>query len=490
MTSPSIENIQLETIKYVYFIGIGGIGMSALARWFAHNQKMVAGYDKTQTPLTQNLEKEGIKIHFEDNVDQIPQEVREFPDETLIVITPAVPSSHSELLFFQRNGYTILKRAAVLGLLTRSLKTVAVAGTHGKTTTSTMVAHLLKESGINCTAFLGGISANFNSNLVVNDINNTGEVWAVVEADEFDRSFLHLYPTIAIVTSTDADHLDIYGEKTELEKSFGDFVSQIKENGLLFAQNEIADSVKDSITKNENIELINYSSLQNNDKKTQIYATNIRLDEKQKDSCRFDFLDTLKNEHINNLQLFMPGFHNVENMCAAIAVARKLEISEESIKNAVASFKGVKRRFEYVFRSEKITYIDDYAHHPTEISALFSSIKHLYPNKKITAIFQPHLFSRTRDFQEEFAQSLSLESPNDELILLNIYPARELPIEGITSDIILQKTKAKNKTLLSDNELLSCIENKINKNEVEILLTIGAGNIDRFVQPISDFLRN
>jgi UDP-N-acetylmuramate--alanine ligase len=481
------QNIQLENIKYIYFIGIGGIGMSAIARWFAHNQKMVAGYDKTKTPLTQNLENEGIKIHFEDNVDKIPKEVREFPDETLIVITPAVPSSHSELLFFQRNGYSILKRAAVLGLLTHSLKTIAVAGTHGKTTTSTMVAHLLKEGGINCTAFLGGISANFNSNLVVNDVNNTDEIWAVVEADEFDRSFLHLHPTIAVVTSTDADHLDIYGEKAELEKSFGDFVSQIKENGLLFAQNDIANSVKDSIKRNnQHVELVNYSSSE----QTQIYAQNIRLDELQKDSCRFDFIDSIKSERIENLQLFMPGFHNVENMCAAIAVARKLEISEDKIRNAVASFKGVKRRFEYVFKSEKITYIDDYAHHPTEISALLSSIKHLYPNKKITAIFQPHLFSRTRDFQEGFAESLSLKNEADELILLNIYPARELPIEGITSDIILQQTKAKNKTLLLDSELLSYIENKIKKNEIEILLTVGAGDIDRFVQPISDFLHN
>ncbi len=479
------QNIQLEDIKYVYFIGIGGIGMSAIARWFAHNQKMVAGYDKTTTPLTQNLENEGIKIHFEDNVDLIPNEIREFPDETLIVITPAVPSSHSELLFFQRNGYTILKRAAVLGLLTHSLKTIAVAGTHGKTTTSTMVAHLLKEGGINCTAFLGGISANFNSNLVVNDINNTDEVWAVVEADEFDRSFLHLYPTIAVVTSTDADHLDIYGEKKELEKSFGDFVSQIKENGLLFAQNTIADSVKNSASRNnENVELVNYSS----STKTQIYAENICLDNLQKDSCRFDFVDTQKGERIENLQLFMPGFHNVENMCAAIAVARKLGISTEKIRNAVANFKGVKRRFEYIFRSKKITYIDDYAHHPTEISALLSSIKHLYPKKKVTAIFQPHLFSRTRDFQDGFAESLSLENPNDELILLNIYPARELPIEGITSNIILEQTKAKNKILLTDNELFSYIKDKINQNQIEILLTIGAGDIDRFVQPISDFL--
>jgi UDP-N-acetylmuramate--alanine ligase len=482
----NIQNIQLENIKYVYFIGVGGIGMSAIARWFAHNGKIVAGYDKTKTPLTQNLENEGINIHFEDNINQISREVREFPNETLIIITPAVPVSHSELLFFQKNGYTILKRAAVLGLLTHSLKTIAVAGTHGKTTTSTMVAHLLKEGGINCTAFLGGISANFNSNLVVNDINNTDEVWAVVEADEFDRSFLHLYPTIAVVTSTDADHLDIYGDKKELEKSFGDFVSQVKENGLLFAQNDIADSVKNSIKKN--VEVINYSS-SHSDKKTQIYAQNIRLDELQKDSCRFDFVDELKNERIENLQLFMPGFHNVENMCVAIAVARKLTISNEKIRNAVASFKGVKRRFEYIFRSEKITYIDDYAHHPTEISALLSSIKHLYPNKKVTAIFQPHLFSRTRDFQEGFAASLSLENPNDELILLNIYPARELPIEGITSAIILEQTKAKNKTLLLDNELLNYIESKINKDEIEILLTIGAGDIDRFVKPISDFLQ-
>ncbi len=481
----NIQNIQLENLKYIYFIGIGGIGMSAIARWFAHNGKIVAGYDKTQTPLTQNLENEGITIHFEDNVDKIPKEMREFPDETLVVITPAVPVSHSELLFFQRNHYTILKRAAVLGLLTHSLKTIAVAGTHGKTTTSTMIAHLLKEGGINCTAFLGGISANFNSNLLVNDINNKSEVWAVVEADEFDRSFLHLHPTIAVVTSTDADHLDIYGEKKELEKSFGDFVSQIKENGTLYAQTTIADSVKNAIKKEEHIKVIEYSF----DKQTQIYAQNIKLDNLQKDSCRFDFVDTIKNEKIENLQLFMPGFHNVENMCAAIAVARKLGISLDKIRDAVANFKGVKRRFEYVFRSEKIIYIDDYAHHPTEISALLSSINHLYPNKKVTAIFQPHLFSRTRDFREGFAESLSLQNPEDELILLDIYPARELPIEGITSDIILEGAKTKNKILLSDNQLLTYIENKISNNEIEILLTVGAGNIDNFVVPISKILR-
>ncbi len=490
------QNIQLENIKYVYFIGIGGIGMSALARWFVHNEKIVEGYDKTQTTLTQNLENEGIKIHFEDNVDQIPKKIKEFPNKTLVVITPAIPVSHSELLFFQQNNYTIMKRAAVLGLLTHSLKTIAVAGTHGKTTTSIMVAHLLKESGVNCAAFLGGISANFNSNVLINDINNSDEVWVVVEADEFDRSFLHILPDIAVVTSTDADHLDIYGKKEELEKSFGHFVSQINDNGTLLAQKNIADSVKNSISNiDKNIELINYKAsndYQKDGKQAQIYATNIKLDEHQKNSCRFDFVNmTSQNStQINDLQLFMPGFHNVENMCAAIAIAQKFNISYENIKDAVASFKGVKRRFEYIFQSEKIIYIDDYAHHPTEISALFSSVKHLYPNKKITAIFQPHLFSRTKDFQKEFAESLSLENEGDELILLNIYPARELPIEGITSNIILEQSKTRNKKLVTDNQLLTYIENKINKNEIEILLTIGAGNIDRFVKPISVFLQS
>ena len=485
------QNLQLENIRYIYFIGIGGIGMSALARWFVHTKKDVAGYDKTQTPLTEKLEHEGIKIHFEDNVDQIPKEVKEFPDETLIIITPAVPPSHSELLFFQRNHYTILKRAAVLGILTHSMKTIAVAGTHGKTTTSTMIAHILKESEINCVAFLGGISSNFNSNLIINDkVDNRSETWVVVEADEFDRSFLYLHPTIAVVTSTDADHLDIYGEKKELEKSFGEFVNQIKENGFLFAQSEIANSVKNSI--NENVKLINYSSSPNSREQAQIYATTITPDREQKEACRFDFIDTTNQvaEQISGLQLFMPGFHNVENMCAAIAVALKVGVSIDTIRNAVKSFKGVRRRFEYVFRNEKVTYIDDYAHHPTEISALLSSIEHLYPNKRVTAIFQPHLFSRTRDFKEGFAESLSLKNQNDELILLNIYPARELPIEGITSAVILNESKTKNKRLLPDNELLRHIENKVDNNEIEILLTIGAGNIDRFVKPILDLLNN
>ncbi len=485
------EEIQLENLKYIYFIGIGGIGMSALARWFVHNGKMVAGYDKTQTPLTQNLEKEGIKLSYEDNVDKIPEEIRTYPDETLVILTPAVPKSHSELLFFQRNGYTILKRAAVLGMLTRSFNTIAVAGTHGKTTTSTMIAHILKFGGINCTAFLGGISANFNSNLLINTKDSRKDVWAVVEADEFDRSFLHLSPTITVITSTDADHLDIYGEKKELEKSFAEFASQTKDEGLLYTQENISTSVKEA--KPKNVKAYDYRALRGYGvPNLPVYSVAIKPDEEHENACRFDYIDNTLEipTRISSLQLFMPGYHNVENMSVAIAVALKVGVNIDDIRDAVRTFRGVKRRFEYIFRSKQVVYIDDYAHHPTEISALLSSVKHLYPEKKITAIFQPHLFSRTRDFQEEFAQSLSLENENDELIMLNIYPARELPIEGITSQVVLDKVKAKNKTLLEDNALLDYLEQRIDNDEIEVLITLGAGDIDRFVKPIHTLLEN
>ena len=484
------EELQLENLKYIYFIGIGGIGMSALARWFVHNGKMVAGYDKTSTPLTQNLEKEGIRISFEDNVDKIPEEIRNYPDETLVVLTPAVPPSHSELLFFQRNGYTLLKRAAVLGLITRSFNTIAVAGTHGKTTTSTMIAHILKSAGINCTAFLGGISANFGSNLLINNKDSRKDVWAVVEADEFDRSFLHLTPTIAVVTSTDADHLDIYGEKKELEKSFGDFVGKVKEGGLIFTQENVSNSVKEAAPKNT--KLLTYKAQESGLSHLPIYSTLIKPDKENKNACFFDYIDNTPETPMRfaALQLFMPGYHNVENMSVAIAVALRIGVSMDDIREAVRTFKGVKRRFEYIFQSKQVIYIDDYAHHPTELSALLSSVKHLYPEKKITAIFQPHLFSRTRDFKEEFAQSLSLENENDELILLNIYPARELPIEGISSQVVLDEVKTKNKILMEDKDLLSYIEKKIDNDEIEVLLTLGAGDIDRFVKPIHNLLEN
>lgn len=454
--------------KYIYFVGIGGIGMSALARWFKANDFQVAGYDKTSTPLVQNLISEGIPVTLEDEVESIPLAFLTDPSETLIVYTPAVPIQHKQMNYFRQENFMILKRSQVLGQLTKNLKTVGVAGTHGKTTTSSIVAHILRYSDVNCTAFLGGITQNYGTNLLLNaPTENLNEVVCVVEADEFDRSFLTLFPEIAIVTSTDADHLDIYGKHENVLASFKEFVSQIDEEGALFMREglEIADSSQ--------AQVFTYS-LDTGD----YHAGNIRIE-----NARFVFDIIYPGGLIKDLAMKIPGYHNIENSIAASAVALYLGVSDENIKGALESYKGVKRRFEYQVELPGKVYIDDYAHHPSEIEAFLSSVKALYPGRHITGIFQPHLFTRTRDFADGFSESLSLV---DRLLLLDIYPARELPIEGVNSEMLLDKIQIEDKHLVSKKDVLDLLP----KLNTDIVVTIGAGDIDTLVGPIKNILQN
>lgn len=448
--------MNLGSINNVYFVGAGGIGMSAIARWFRANGVQVAGYDRTATTLTSELIAEGINIHFEDNVSLIPATFTK--ENTLVVYTPAIPKEHGELNYFRNNGYALKKRSEVLGIITESKYTVAVAGTHGKTTTSSMVTHILKSCGIDCSAFLGGIAANFNSNLVI----GKSEV-VVVEADEFDRSFLTLSPDIAVVTSTDADHLDIYGQHDELKKSFNDFVNKLKSNGKLYYKAGL------QLGGTQSRKSYSYS-----DKSAEIKAENIRVE-----NGKFIF-NYAGSKNINDIVLNVPGYHNVENVLAAISIAQELGCDAEKIKNAVSTFRGVKRRFEYIVNTAEAVYIDDYAHHPTEIEAFVGSVKALYPGRKLTVLFQPHLYSRTRDFAEGFSKSLSAA---DEVLLLGIYPARELPIPGITSDIIARNITCKMEQVTMQNVL-----EKIAGKEINILATVGAGDIDTLVEPIKKLL--
>ncbi|MFC5269606.1 UDP-N-acetylmuramate--L-alanine ligase [Adhaeribacter terreus] len=468
---PTMNNQQPATnYKYIYFLGIGGIGMSAIARWFKANGKPVWGYDKTDTVLTQNLAKEGINIHFEDNIDLIPKEVLENKTETLVVLTPAVPQDHAELNFFREQGYTIKKRSEVLGIITANAYTIAVAGTHGKTSTSSMVAHLLHDAGIDCSAFLGGIAVNLNSNLAIGNAEKDGKQIVVVEADEYDRSFLTLHPDIAIVTNSDADHLDIYGDKDHLIHSFQDFIGQIKPGGTLILNKNTDPRLTEKMQKGVN--LITYS-LENGD----LHASEIQVSGR---TFGFDLKSVDKD--IPDLALKVPGFHNVENMLAAIQACLILNVPENAIQNGVKTYKGVKRRFEYIFENDSKVYIDDYAHHPTEIEAFIRSVKALYPGKKLKLIFQPHLFTRTRDFADGFAESLSQA---DEVVLLEIYPAREKPIPGITSKILLEKITSSQKTLLTKEEVLLNLQSD---KSWDVLATVGAGDIDTLVQPIKNIL--
>ena len=454
--------------KYIYFVGIGGIGMSALARWFKANEFQVAGYDKTLTPLVENLITEGIPVTLEDEIESIPAAFLADPSETLIVYTPAVPVQHKQMNYFRQENFMILKRSQVLGLLTKNLKTVGVAGTHGKTTTSSLVAHILRYSDVNCTAFLGGITQNYGTNLFLNaPTENLNEVVCVVEADEFDRSFLTLFPEIAIVTSTDADHLDIYGKHENVLASFREFVGQIDEGGALFMREglDLADSTKANV--------FTYS-LDSGD----YHAGNIRIE-----NARFVFDIIYPEGMIKDIAMKIPGYHNIENSIAASAVALHLGVSGESIKGALESYKGVKRRFEYQVELPAKVYIDDYAHHPSEIEAFLSSVKALYPGRHITGIFQPHLFTRTRDFADGFSESLSLV---DRLLLLDIYPARELPIEGVNSEMLLGKVEIEDKHLVSKKDVLDLLP----KLNTDIVVTIGAGDIDTLVGPIKNILQN
>lgn len=463
--------MDLGKIKSVYFIGIGGIGMSALARYFNHTGKTVAGYDKTRTSLTDELESEKIAIHFQDNIQLVPEIFlnKALIDETLIVYTPAIPRDHRELNFFIDHHYHIKKRSEILGIITNHYFTIAVAGTHGKTTTSSIITHLLKHNGLDCTAFLGGITKNYNSNLVLKNEPSKGErEIVVVEADEFDRSFLTLNPAVAIITSMDADHLDIYGKKEALEESYRLFAGKVKTGGtLIYRAGLNIGEIKE--------QHYNYSINQSADYK----AENIHVADH---SYVFDV--TWNGKRFRDFSLGLPGRHNVENALAACAVAFQLGIDASGIKSGLQSYEGVKRRFDIQVKSGKVTFIDDYAHHPEELRACISSVKELYPGKKITGIFQPHLFSRTRDFADGFAESLSLL---DELILLEIYPAREQPIEGVNSSMLLSMVEIRNKHLLSREEVLKKVSND---PSLEVVLTLGAGDIDQLVEPIKQIFIN
>lgn len=435
-------NKGLENIQNIYFIGIGGIGMSALARYFKFLGKNVAGYDKTPSQITSDLIALEISIHFEDSVDHIPKPFLNI-ENTLIVYTPAIPKDHKEYTYVQSNGFLVKKRAEVLGIITKDTYTLAVAGTHGKTTTTAILAHLLKESGAKVTAFLGGISENYNSNLVLE-----GNEVVVVEADEFDRSFLQLYPDIAGITSMDADHLDIYEKANALEESFVEFSSRAKD--YLLVRNGLSLSGMTFGIEDD----------------SDYCAQNIKIDN---GIYVFD-LKTPYDEYIKDLHLNLPGRHNLLNAITAFAIAMLYGSPTESLAKALFSFKGVQRRFSYQIKTSDLVYVDDYAHHPTEINALHQAVREMHPGKKILAIFQPHLYSRTRDFAADFAQSLS---QFDQLLLLDIYPARELPIEGVTSDWLLSMIDVKDKKLIQKNNLIEAIVD----SNAEVVLTIGAGDI-------------
>ena len=453
--------------KLYYFLGIGGIGMSALARYFNHYGKTVYGYDKTSSVLTQELENEKIPCHYTEDVELLKKILSNYKQgEVLIVYTPAVPVNHAEYVYLTSNNYVIKKRSEVLGEITKQFKTIAIAGTHGKTTTTTLVTHLLKTAGINCYSFMGGISKNYGTNLLLGDPNDK-DAYVVVEADEYDRSFLTLFPQIAVITSVDADHLDIYGNTEAMHESYLLFSKQVKNGGVLIVKKNVDNELK--LTDKRLIYSLNLN--------TGYCAESIKVE-----GGAFHYNIKSEVEAVTGVTIGLPGLHNVENSIAAVAVAQQLGVKADKIKEALRSFQGVKRRFDYRVKSQKVIYIDDYAHHPEELKAAIGAAKQLYPDKKITGVFQPHLFSRTRDFADGFAESLDLL---DECILLDIYPARELPIEGVTSQMLLDKMKSKQKHLVKKENLLEFLRDK----PLEVLLTMGAGDIDKFVQPIEEMLK-
>lgn len=463
---------ELKSISRVYFLGIGGIGMSALARYFLDKNATVSGYDKTPTTLSQQLEKEGAVIHYEDNTELLDREAE------LVIYTPAVPVAHTELNWYRDNGYEVIKRSDLLSEISKSSFNICVAGTHGKTTISTMIAHLLRDTGYGCNAFLGGISVNYDTNYW----SSPNKV-DVLEADEYDRSFLKLSPDIAIITAMDADHLDIYGTVENMRDAFKEFAGKLKDEGLLLTRYGMG---------NDDFETGNHLrySLQNS--AADVYARNIMM---KKGGYVFEVVSN--SWSISNLKMNIGGMHNVENMVAAIAVAQYLEIDPEKIQKAVESFEGVKRRFEYVIDLERagkernnVVFVDDYAHHPEELKALIQSAMSLFGKRKCTVIFQPHLYSRTKDFAKEFAEALDLA---DEVILLPIYPARELPMEGVNSEIILKEMKQKNASVLSKEQVLEYVggtylETVQKSSYGQLLITAGAGNIDQLVKPIKEII--
>jgi UDP-N-acetylmuramate--alanine ligase len=442
--------MNLEDVNNIYFIGIGGIGMSALARYFYANKKHVAGYDKTQTEVTDSLTELGIEVHFNDAIQNINLDFKN-PEDTLVIYTPAIPKNHNELSYFKDNGFSVLKRSEVLGLITEHTFCLAVAGTHGKTTTTSILGHIMKVCNEPVTAFLGGISENYNSNLILN-----GAEVSVVEADEFDRSFLTLSPDLACITSMDADHLDIYGDASELKKTFEEFSKRIKPNGKLFVKNGLP------------LKGITYGIEDDSDYTIQ----NIKIE-----NGAYVFDVKMPKTVLKNIQFNLPGRHNLSNALIALAMAVEYGCPHQQLAKALASYKGVKRRFTYHIKTEEFVFIDDYAHHPEEINAVYQAVREMYPDKDVLAIFQPHLYSRTKDFADAFAESLS---QFDELMLLDIYPARELPIEGITSSWLMNKIDNKNKQLVRKNEII----NKIRQSSAKVILTIGAGDIGEEVKYI------
>lgn len=447
----------------IYFVGIGGIGMSNLARYFLSQGKKVGGYDRVESSLTKELESEGATVHYEDNLQLVPTEFLN-KEKTLIVYTPAVPASHSELSYFRENGFTLMKRAQVLGEITKLSDAVCVAGTHGKTTVSSMTAHLLRQSHVDCNAFLGGILKNYGTNLLLSEKSNI----TVVEADEFDRSFHWLHPHIAVITSADPDHLDIYGTPEAYRESFEHFTSLIRPDGFLILKKDAPLTPKVS----EGVKIFSYSETEGD-----YHAENIRIGNGE---IVFDFVSP--SEKITDISLGVPIKINIENAVAAIAAAQLHGVTPDEVRAAMHSFGGAKRRFDFRIKTPDVVFIDDYAHHPNELKASIQSIKMLYPNKKVTGVFQPHLYSRTRDFVNEFAESLS---HLDDVVLLDIYPAREEPIPGVSSEIIFEKITSNEKTLLKKSELLDFLKSK----EIEVLVTLGAGDIDRLLPDIEKIIK-
>ena len=457
--------MNINTIKAVYFIGAGGIGMSALVRYFLSKGKKVGGYDRTPSELTGKLKEEGADIHYEENTDLIPADFRE-ATTTLVVYTPAIPAEHKELIYFRNNGFEIQKRAQVLGMLTRTEKGMCVAGTHGKTTTSTMAAHLLHQSHMKCNAFLGGISKNYGTNLLLDEESP----YVVIEADEFDRSFHWLTPYATVITAVDSDHLDIYGTREAYLESFRKYTSLIRPDGYLIIKKglELVPDVQPGVT------IYTYSTEEGD-----FHAENIRI--ANGEIC-FDYVSPLGN--IQDIQLGVPVYVNIENGVAAMALAQIGGADAEEIRKAMASFNGVDRRFDFKLKTDRMVFLSDYAHHPAEIKQSVSSIRTLYPDKKITAVFQPHLYTRTRDFYKEFADSLSLL---DEVILLDIYPARELPIPGVSSQLIYDHLRPGiQKSLCKKEDLMNVLAGKT----LEVLITLGAGDIENYVPQIYEMLKD
>lgn len=452
--------MDFSSIKNIYFVGIGGIGMSALARYFNGLGMKIWGYDRVRTDLTAELEQEGMQIHYHEAVSLIPEGV------DLVIYTPAIPKDHAELIYFRENAYIIMKRAEVLGLISRNRKTIAVAGTHGKTSTSSILTYILRTAGIDCTAFLGGIANNFNSNF----INGSSE-WVVMEADEFDRSFLQLNPEIAIVTSMDADHLDIYGNHDEMKSTYVKFMGQAK--GHLLLRKGLEDNIGDA-------DILAKVHSYGTDNSSDFHSFRIRS---EAPNFVFDWKDNAGGITLDDLLFTLPGRHNVENATAAIAVARLLGCDEHKIRQALRTFRGIWRRFEWVYVSPSAVFIDDYAHHPEELRAAIRAARSLYPDRKITGVFQPHLYSRTRDFVDGFASALD---ELDEVLLMDIYPARELPIDGVSSNIIFEKMKCKNKELVSKHNLIENLKDK----KIEVLMTLGAGDIGAMTKDIAKAVFN